>query len=407
MKQVWIINHYAQIPDGAGGTRHFSIAKELKKYGWAATIFASSTELNTNRQRLAEDESFKIEQTEAGPFYWIRSPEYSGNGLGRIRNMLAFSWRLLFIPKTPHVPKPDIVVGSSVHPFAAFSAWLLSLRYNVPFVFEVRDLWPQTLIDLKKIKYYSPLAVALRGLERILYKRASAIVTLLPTAWEYISRYNIDREKIKCVPNGADLDIIKYVPPRPHSEKTRLMYLGSFGNANGIDQLLDGMREIKNTVGDQTISLELVGDGPLKGFYQEEVVSKGLVNCVSFLPSVPKFQIPTVASKADAFVVCLPNIPLYKYGISLNKIFDYMALGRPTIFAGISSNNPISESASGFSIPPNNPQALRDAILELHRLSHADREVLGVRAHDYAKEHYSYTKIAQKFADVLNTVLNR
>lgn len=405
LKHVWIVNHYAQIPTGTGGTRHYSIARELIRCGWTATIFASSVELNTNRQRLAEGETHRVDETAAGKFYWIRSPEYSGNGIGRMLNMFHFSLRLLTVPKVGVVPNPDVIVGSSVHPFAAFAAMILAFIRRTPFIFEVRDLWPQTLIDLGRIKPMSPLAILLRLMERIMYRRSSLIITLLPDAWKYIEHFGVQREKIRYVPNGADLEIFSEpADSGKDKEPFCLMYFGSFGNANGIDQLIEGMAEVRVADPNGRIVLDLIGEGPLKAHYQHQAESLGLSQ-VRFQPGVPRSAIPKIAAEADAFVVCLPDIPLYKFGISLNKLYDYMAAGRPIIFAGNPSNNPVSESGSGISISPGDPVAFRDAVLSIVQMPAAQRAELGRKGRDFVRANFSFEMIAKRFAAVLDNAL--
>lgn len=402
MKHVWIINHYAQLPTSVGGNRHYSISQELIKLGWDTTIFASSVELNTNRQRLTEKEKFRIEETAAAKFYWIRSPSYSGNGVGRLFNMFHFSVKLLFLPKLGLVPKPDVIIGSSVHPFAAFSAMLLAFFYKRPFVFEIRDLWPLTLIDLGRIKATNPLAIVMRLMERIMYRRSVIIISLLPDAWRYIERYGVHREKIHYIPNGTDLKIFdNQTYPTKHKSLFKLMYFGSFGNANGIDQLIMGMAEIYKTYPDLDIELDLIGEGPLKPYYQHQAETLGL-NKVRFFPGVPRNEIPKIAAEADAFVVCLPNIPLYQFGISLNKIYDYLAAARPIIFAGNVSNNLVMESGSGISIPPCDPVAFRDAVLKIFHMPLESKLAMGINGRDYVFKNFSYQNIARDFAAVLD-----
>jgi len=152
LKQVWILNHYAQEPGGAGGTRHFSLAKHLQTLGWQTTVLAASVELNTGRQRLVNNENTRLDSFEGVSFLWVKTPPYKGNGGGRMLNMLAYAFRVCLPSTTRELARPDVVVGSSVHPFAAVSGAWLAKRHRVPFVFEVRDLWPQTLVDLGRLK---------------------------------------------------------------------------------------------------------------------------------------------------------------------------------------------------------------------------------------------------------------
>lgn len=206
MKTVWIVNHYAQTPGGVGGTRHYQLAKALRRQGWNACILAASTEYNTGFQRLAQGERVRLDVIDEIPFLWLRAPVYRGNGLSRIVNMFAFALHLLGRDPSQLLKRPDVIIGSSVHPFAVWSAEVLARRFKVPFVFEVRDLWPQTLIDFGLIKQRGLAARLLRALEAYLYRRASVIISLLPFAYRYIQNFGVSPRRIVWIPNGVDLD---------------------------------------------------------------------------------------------------------------------------------------------------------------------------------------------------------
>lgn len=406
MKNVWILNHYAQEPGGPGGTRHFSVAKYLRNFGWHASIIGASTELNTGRQRLNHDENIRCDRYDDIPFLWVKTPDYHGNGIARMRNMLAYVWQVLRLPLTNFLPKPDVIVGSSVHPFAAWAGLKLARRYKVPFIFEVRDLWPQTLIDLGKLKPRSPMAILLRQLERVLYREASRIVTLLPAAGDYIRPFGVPEHKIVWVPNGVDLSEFAMCPLNSAADDFVLMYLGSFGNANGIDQLLDAMSVIEKRFPDCRIHLRLIGDGPLKDMFREQALSRGLTR-VTFESSVPKSSVGALAAEADAFVVCLADVPLYRFGISLNKLFDYLAAGRPVVFAGRAANNPVAEANAGFTVPPCDPISFADAVIKLAEMPLEERAAMGLRGRQHVETVYSFDLLAKKFSGVLDAVVGR
>jgi len=173
MKQVWILNHYAFDATEAGGTRHLQLARRLPEFGWDASIVAASTDLY-GRTRPACAGGERRSRRSGVEFVWLDVPEYHGNGIGRTINMFAYLVRSLSPTALRLLPRPDLIIGSSVHPFAGLAGAVLARRYGVPFIFEVRDLWPRTLIDMGRLRERSPTAVAMRLLERYLYRRASA-----------------------------------------------------------------------------------------------------------------------------------------------------------------------------------------------------------------------------------------
>mgnify|MGYP001086018647 FL=1 len=406
MKHVWILNHYAQEPGGAGGTRHFHLAEHLQAHGWQGTITAASVDHASGQQRLAAHQAQRLDTLQGVPFLWINTPGYRGNGGGRGRNMLAYTWAALRRRTTAGTPRPDVVIGSSVHPFAAVAGALLARRYKVPFVFEVRDLWPQTLVDMGRLRDDAPATWVLRRLERWLYRRAARTVVLLPQAWQYIVPLGIAKERVVWIPNGVDLSLFPRAAPATQSQDGvfTLMYFGAHGQANGLDNVLQAMARLRQMPAGQHIRLRLIGDGPLKPALVAQAEALGLRNVV-FEPPVPKAQIPALAAQADAFVIAVLDLPgLYRFGISMNKLFDYLAAERPTVMASSASNNPIAEAGAGLTVAPGQPQALAEAIAQIAAMPLAERQRMGRAGREYVEQNHGFDQLAGRLAAVLDAV---
>lgn len=399
-RTVWILNHYAQEPGGPGGTRHFSLAQNLKRHGWNAVIIAASIEFTTGRDRLPDGSKRRLDDIQGTPFLWLKTSRYRGNGAARIYNMMEYTWRALRDSSMQDLAPPDIIIGSSVHPAAAWAGARLARRYKVPFLFEVRDLWPQTLIDMGRLKQNSLAAYALRHLETRLYQQAEKVVVLLPNAGDYIETLGIPRDKVVWIPNGVDLSMWPECPPRtePPSDFT-FMYFGAHGGANGLDNLLRAMRLVKEK--DRNIVLRLVGDGPLKPSLVAMAEELSLTN-VRFEDAVPKAAIPALAAQADAFVFNLADVAVFKYGISSNKLFDYMAAARPIVMAFSASNNPVAEAGAGLTVKPDQPEQLAEAILSLVRLPPEERLRMGAAARAHVESNYNFEMLSARFAQVLD-----
>lgn len=406
MKHVWILNHYAVAPGGAGGTRHYSLAKNLPVFGWTASIIASSVELNTGHQRLREGENARLETMADVPFLWVRTPEYKGNGGGRMLNMLAYAVRALLPSYTRGLDKPDAIIGSSVHPFAALSGAFLARRHKVPFVFEVRDLWPQTLIDLGRLKEHSVMATAMRWMERWLYRRADRIIVLLPRAVDYIAPLGVSPDKVAWIPNGVELAGYPDpdAPAEPAGRPFVLMYFGAHGQANGLDNVLRAMKLISDAAKGRDIQLRVIGDGPQKTALQQLARELALTN-VAFEAPVPKSAIPALAAQADAFVFNLVDAPVFRYGISSNKLFDFMAGARPIVFCCDAANNPVQDAGAGPTVPPGDPGALANAILATAALPLATRIELGAAGRRYVEQNHGFRWLARNLAQVLDECL--
>lgn len=407
MKTVWILNHYAQEPGGPGGTRHYSLASKIPRYGWQAYIIASSVEMNTGRQRLPADRKtlFMPLQDLPGGFLWVQTPQYTGNGIGRVTNMLTYTFHALLSRTTKVLPKPDIIIGSSVHPFAALAGFKLARQYRVPFIFEVRDLWPQTLIDMGRLKSGRPITCLLQLLEKWLYHHSDKIIVLLPNARYYIAPLGVPCSRIHWIPNGTDLE---HFPATlaPMREPFTLMYFGAHGAANGLENIIDAMALLEQRYPSLPIKLRLVGDGPRKVDLIKRAENKGL-RTVSFEKPVPKSSIPVLASEADAFIFSLIHAPVFKYGISSNKLFDFMAASRPVLFCSDAENNPIAESGCGITVRPGDPEALCGAIQRIFEMPVEERQSMGLAGRYYIEKNHDFEQLAVKLVDVLNELTDQ
>jgi len=182
------------------------------------------------------------------------------------------------------------------------------------------------------------------------------------------------------------------------------MYLGSHAQADGIENMIQAMRIIKDQNDKPLIKLRLIGDGPLKASLQALVQQLGLSD-VSFENPVAKNLIPKIALQADAFIVVVLNFPkLYRYGISMNKLYDYLASARPIVIASNAANNPVVEANAGIAIETANPEYLAAAILQLVKMSDPEREQLGRNGRNYVQDNHSFELLSRKFAAVLDDV---
>ncbi len=409
-KQVWILNHYANHPNGTGSLRHYQLARYLPEHGWQASLIASSVEHPSGRQRLSDEESRRLERCDDVRFLWLRTAAYRGNGGGRMKNMLQYSLQALRPVRLRGLPSPDLIIGSSVHPFAALAGWWLARRHGVPFVFEVRDLWPQTLVDMGRLDERSLATRGMRRLETFLYRRARRVLTLLPRAVDYVAPRGVHPERVVWLSNGVDL--ADYPAPPPPEAKPeaplRLMYFGSHGDANGLETLIEAMGRVRDAQGDEPgVRLRLIGDGARKPALRRQAADRGLdARWVSFEDPVPRAEIPALAREADAFVITVRDLPrLYRFGISMNKLFDYMAAARPVVIASGAVNDPVAEAGAGISVPPEDPEALAEGILNLSRRSPEERARMGEAGRRHVEATYSYRSLADRLAGAMDDVL--
>ncbi len=408
-KRLWILNHYAAGPDAATGTRHYDIGRRLVRLGWEVNIFASSFDHLTHREtHLQLGENLKEETYEGVRFIWLRTPAYAGNDWRRIKNMLTYVVRVLQEGKVR--ARPDVVIGSSVHPFAAWAGYVLAKRHKARFFYEVRDLWPQTLIELGEFSPNHPAIRLLSWLERFLYAKAEKIIVLLPKAEEYITSLGFPREKVLYLPNGVDLR--RYEKPLPElplevsrvldslNGKMIVVYVGAHGMANNLDVLLRTARLLKDR-GNDTVHFMLVGDGPEKRRLKTNAEKEGLTQ-VTFIPPLKKTYVPSLLDRCHVGIFCLVPSRLYRYGISLNKMFDYMAAELPIVAIGVEHANPVAESGCGVELEDDDASKVAD-VLEMWGHNPEEIRRLGKRGSGFVRQRHSTEILAMTLDEMLST----
>jgi glycosyltransferase involved in cell wall biosynthesis len=397
--RVWIVNHYADPPDGLA-TRSFDIAKRLVEKGHPTTIFVCA--FSHYHFRPARHLGWRLwldENIEGVRFVWVAANAYRGNDWRRVLNMLAFS-SLALVAGLLRRARPDIVIGVSVHPLAALTGYLLARLRGARFFFEVTDLWPQTLIDFGRLRPDGAAARAMRGLERFLFQRAERIVMLWRHTDAYVAAQGVSPSRILWVPHGVELgrydELAEYRggPDRPF----KVMFLGGFVEANSIDSILDAAAVLEKR-GRADIRFVLVGSGQERDALIARAVEMGLRG-VEFRPAVPKREVAKTMGEADAFIYGLRDLPLYRFGISLNKLTDYLAAGRPIVFFGRSTYDPVRDADAGFSVPPGDPEVLADAIEKLVALMPEERIEMGERGRRYLLEHHNIPELASRLLEV-------
>ena len=228
------------------------------------------------------------------------------------------------------------------------------------------------------------------------------MISILPHVDRHIRELGFEGVRYVHVPNGIVVPEGE-IPPAPEEiavpvaglrerGKFLLMYLGGFALANALDDLLDSAKELP-----EQIELVLIGGGPLKAEYERRVAEEGLSN-VSILPAVRKTEVPAVLALADALYIGAKRSPLYRYGVGMNKIFDYMLAKKPILYGIESSNDPVAEAGCGITIPPEDAHAIAAGAAQLAALPEEERARMGENGFSYVLEHHDYRALAKRFA---------
>lgn len=395
---IWIFNHYADPPDRPS-TRSYDLSKKLVERGHCVTIFSAGFSHYSFEERLSPGEKYREEDCNGVRFIWIRTFPYRKNDWRRVLNMVTYATRAFWLGwRLPE--KPDVISGVSVHPLAALTGWMLSVLKGSRFFIELTDLWPEVLIDFGMLSRHNPVTLLLRFLEKFLYRRAEKIIMVWPRTEEYVERLGISPKKVVWLPHLADP--ARYQSLKPYSGSVSnpfvVMYLGSFVSFMDMENILRSAKILLER-GRTDIQFSLVGGGTDKQYLERIALQLQLGN-VTFPGIVPKKDIARVMSDADAFVVSLRDVPLLKYGISLNKACDYLASGRPTIFAGSPSYDPIKEAKAGISVPAERPDLLANAIEELMDLTPEQRVQMGKNGREYLQRAHGIDVLADRLEKI-------
>lgn len=397
---VWIFNNHAVAPAMRGSTRHFDCGLRLIAKGWDVTIFAGTSEKKASADIAATGGNpVRVQMVDGVRFVWIDTPSYSANDLRRAFSMVSFALRArrFAVGGSRHlesVPRPHVIVGSSVHPFAALAAQRVAKRLGVPFVLELRDLWPQSLIEMGAISRWHPLAIGLRALESWLVRRAVRIIVLSERAAEYLVRRGTSEDTIALIPNGVDLDRFGPASPVPADDPPfTFIYLGAHGIANRLSAILDAAERLKKR-GVDDLAIVFVGGGKTKAGLRRRAKETGL-DFVSFRPGVAKTKVPDTLARADALILTEAN---NVYGSS-NKLSDYLAAGRPIVFSTFAHHNIASDC--GIIADPEDPEALPKAIEELARAPREQRQKMGTAGRRAVEETRSWDRLALRYEEVL------
>lgn len=405
---IWMINHYAVPATEAGGTRHYSLARELVSRGHKVSIISSAFRhaRNSSGSLGGASNATLFSELDGVQFVQVPTPAYSGNGIARIYNMLAFAWRVLRIGRDSRLPRPNVVIGSSPHLFAAIAARRVARNAGAAFVLEIRDLWPSSLVKVAGLSPHHPLVLMFGKMERSLYRSADAIVSLLPEAKSHIVTRGGDAGRIVWIPNGVDFKLVgaaSIAPERARGTFT-IMYTGTMGRANAMESLL----ETAALVGDAVpgARFRFIGDGPERRRLQTWANRIPLTN-VSFEEPVPKQALFSTLREADVFLVSTRDLDLYQYGLSLNKLFDYLAVGRPIVFGADCPSNPVLDAHAGIVVPPEDSLSMSDAIVRLYHMTRCERDAMGQRGRRFAEEHHNIERLAERLEELCQSVADR
>jgi glycosyltransferase involved in cell wall biosynthesis len=384
--------------DEAGGTRHHELARFLVRKGHKVTVIASPVSYLTGKSSQA-DASQKTATMQDGVTI-LRAATYNALHKSFVHRVFSFvSFMLSSFVTGLGVKNVDVVWGTSPPIFQGLTAWTLARIKGARFLFEVRDLWPDFAIAVGVLK--NPLLIKLSlWLEGFLYRHADRLLVNSPGYVQHVRSRG--GKAVELVPNGADPAMFNPLDEgRSFRDANRLgdsfvaLYAGAHGMSNDLNVVLDAAQIL---TAEPNIRIVLLGDGKEKAHLQTRAAELGLENLL-FLPSVPKSEMAGALAGADACIAILKPLEAYKTTYP-NKVFDYMAAGRPVLLAidGV-IREVLDQAQCGIFCPPGDAQALASAIQSLA----TDRPLArasGMNGRRFLEEHFSREKLAEKLCRV-------
>lgn len=395
-KTIWIVNQDASTPETGYAGRSYYLSEALAKNGHNVTLVAAS--YHHLMHKIPECSGrYDVENRGVFKVVWVKVGNYKeASSKGRVFNWFRFAWRLIGLGRQLD-DEPDTIIYSSPSLLGYVGAEYLAHQMRAKLIFDVRDIWPLTLIQLGGYSKAHPFIKLLQWVENRAYKKSDVVISNLSNSVEHMCARGMDKKKFSWIPNGFSIDEVSCPSPLSREVVDQIPasglivgYAGSIGTANANDVLLKAAAILKDY---RDIFFVLVGAGKEKESLIEYAKSENLIN-VTFIDPVPKKQIQNLLEMFSCCFFGVRDEPIYQFGIGANKIPEYMFSGKPVIMSYSGAGDPISKSGAGVVVPAGDHQKLANGILELYDLSSDELKVMGFRGKKFAIENFDYDSIA-------------
>ncbi len=410
--KIWLINNYVTLPKYGHFCRQYYFGVHLKDMGHEPVVFAGSHPHNSRAQLIGDRRRFMPSGESPFPWIYVKTLNYEGSRLKQILSMFQFYFNGRKAAKwaAERYGKPDAVLGSSAHPLAALLAVRLARKYGCRSAVEIRDLWPESIVAYGVAGPRNPAVLALRRLEKWLYRHADAVVFTMEGAYDYIVERgwerDIPRSKVFYVNNGVDLERFDADrerfrledPDLEDPDAFKLVYTGSVRMINGLSQLMGCAERLRNHA---DIRFLVYGGGDDVEELMRLCREKGLTNLV-FKGPVEKKYVPGILSRCDAALLNYrpETVKLYRFGNSQNKLFEYLAAGKPVLTNVKIAYNPADRRPCCFASASPDAEDYAEAVLKLYRMPGAEYEAACRNARRIAEE-YDYQELTKRLLQAL------
>ena len=394
-KNIWIINEYAGSPYHGMEFRHYYLGKELVKLNNKVTIISSSySHLFKNLPKKGK------ENIDGVDYLWLKSFNYGrSHDKRRVLKWFLFAFKIFFLPFL--LKKPNVIIVSPMAPFSILPAWVLSKIYKAKLIYEVKDIWPLSLIELGGFSPSHPFIRLMSFFERFAIKNSDEVVSNLQNYKQHIKDDLLIDKDFTWISNGIDLEEMQEIEPLDKNilnqipkDKFIVGYTGTIGVANDMESFCKAAEIFKD---DDKIIFVLVGSGQEK----DQLIEKyKLLKNVLFIDPIPKKQIQSMLRLFDVCYLGWNKEKLYQYGTSANKIFDYMYSAKPILNAFDGGGDLVKIANCGLTVEAENVKSIKDGIIKLYNMDKKDRKILGQNGKKYVLEHFTYGKLAKKYKEL-------
>lgn len=415
IQNIWYCHPYAGGPDFGNSSRAFHLASCWGGMQRNVTVFSSSW-----HHLIREDQDYSGVKVFSGVRYaFIKTRRYRGNGMARLLNMFDYCAGLLRRADefAQTFGAPDMLIVSSPHPYAFLVGYALALKWSARLIFEVRDIWPLSLTELAGVPRWHPLVLFSAWVERFAYRRAHAVVSLLPGAKNHMVERGLAPEKFIYIPNGVinnrldclssmngEPEVLRRVRAMRQARKFILVYPGAMGPPNNMGPLIEAAALLEKE-GNAAVQIVLMGQGGDVENLRDRVKNLGLRN-VHFFPQAERAVALRLMQMASLGYVSVRRMPIYRHGISFNKLFEYMQQRLPVLFAADVPGNPVEISGCGVVTAPDDPREIADSILKLSAASQENLRSMGLAGENYVRKFHDYSFLAKKYLTIFNTEEN-
>ncbi len=411
--KILVVHQYYLMPGMFGGSRFNEMTRMWSERGHQVTVIAGTVDHGTGQSPERYRGKWVTKEMD-GPVTVLRSHVPDTYGKSYAGRMWAFfGFTLSAASAAFKAERPDVVVATSPPLIAVIPGWVAArlAHRGVPWIFEMRDLWPESAVTTGVLKATAPLTRILYALEKMACKSADMVNVLTPAFQEDIERRGLaTADKICFVPNGADLEM--FVPgPRNNSIRTEFgwgdrfvaMYAGAHSLANAVSQLLDTAELLRNR---PDILIACVGDGPLRASLAADAEKRGLTN-IAFHGPQPKTRMPEIVNACDLGLAVLQNNPTFRT-VYPNKVFDYMACAKPALLAidGVARKLVCEEAKAGVFAEPENPAAIAAAIVSMAD-SPAKCAEMGRSGRAWVAANAGRDALADRYLDIMRKLVDR